>query len=372
MSTVLTLVLVPAIYELFYARRGGAGMRRIAAIAGAAWSCGARAGGVRAARGRARGRRRRVRRSRWSARERARRHAARITLPGDLVGLNEAALYAKVTGYLKRIDVDKGDWVRKGQMLAEIEVPELEQKLKRARANLEVQRVTCERLQRVWTTDQRLVAREDVDVAQGKFEQAQAEVEELEALVGYTHIVAPFDGVVTGALRRPRRADPGQARHAASTGDRAAAAPTPVVSIADIDTLRVYVYVPEEETSLIKRGMTGHAAGCASSRGASSPARWRASPTRSTSRRAPCSPRSTSPTPDHELYPGMYADVTLELERHPDALTVPATAVGIAGAARFVYVVRDGELAKVPVTTGISEAGSVEIVVRARGTRRRW
>ncbi len=58
----------------------------------------------------------------------------------------------------------------------------------------------------------------------------------------------------------------------------------------------------------------------------------------------------------------MYADVTLELERHRDALTVPATAVGTAGAARFVYVVRDGELAKVPVTTGIREAGSVEIV----------
>ncbi len=104
----------------------------------------------------------------------------------------------------------------------------------------------------MWTTDRRLVAREDVDVAQGKFQQAQAEVEELEAMVGYTHIVAPFDGVITA-----RYVDPGAliqaSAHAASTG--ASGGSVPVVRIADIDTLRVYVYVPEEETSLIKRGM---------------------------------------------------------------------------------------------------------------------
>jgi len=281
-----------------------------------------------------------------------------LTLPGDLAGLNEAALYAKVTGYLKRIDVDKGDWVRKGQTLAVIEVPELEQKLKRARANLQVQRVTWERLRGVWTTDRRLVAREDVDVAQGKFEQAQAEVEELEAMVGYTQIVAPFDGVITA-----RYVDPGAliqaSGHASPTGSSGGS--VPVVRIADIDTLRVYVYVPEEETSVVKRGMTATL-------------RLREFPGREftgkVARFATALDLSTRtmltevdlPNASHELYPGMYADVTIELERHRDALTVPATAVGIAGAVRFVYVVHGGELAKVPVTTGISEAGSVEVV----------
>ena len=151
--------------------------------------------------------------------------ARTITLPGDLVGLNEAALYAKVTGYLRRIDVDKGDWVQKGQVLAVIEVPELEQKLKRARANLEVQRVTYERLKGVWTTDRRLVAREDVDIAQGKFEQAQADVEELEAMVGYTQIVAPFDGVITARYVDPGRADPGGRARRTGRGPAAAVAP---------------------------------------------------------------------------------------------------------------------------------------------------
>ena len=89
-----------------------------------------------------------------------------ITLPGDLVGLYQSTLYAKVTGYLKSISVDKGDWVKKGQILAEIEVPELQQRFARAKANLEIQRLTYERLSQVWKSDSRLIARQDVDIAQ--------------------------------------------------------------------------------------------------------------------------------------------------------------------------------------------------------------
>ena len=93
-----------------------------------------------------------------------------ITLPGDLVGYYQSALYAKVTGYLKSISVDKGDSVKTGQVLAVIEVPELEQQLARARANLEIERLTYQRLQSVWKSDPRLVARQDVDIAYGKYQ----------------------------------------------------------------------------------------------------------------------------------------------------------------------------------------------------------
>jgi membrane fusion protein (multidrug efflux system) len=139
-----------------------------------------------------------------------------------------------------------------------------------------------------------------------------------------------------------------------------------VVRIADIGTLRVFVYVPEEETSRIRRGMPARL-------------RLREFPGRefigTVARFATALDLSTRtmlteidlPNPTHELYPGMYADVALELERHRDALTVPATAVGGAGEARFVYVVRDGALTRLPVTTGISDAGSVEIVSGLRG-----
>jgi len=286
-----------------------------------------------------------------------------ITLAGDLVGLYESALHAKVTGYLKTIRVDKGDWVKKGELLAEIEVPELEQKLQRSRANLAVRRGTYERLQRVWETDRRLVAREDVDIAQGQFEEAKAEVEELEALVGYTHIVAPFDGVVTA-----RFVDPGALIQASGHGGASEAegsspgkgSNAPIVTVSDIDTLRVYVYVPEEETSLIKAGMP------VTLRLREFPGReFKASVTRF----ATALDLSTRTmlveadieNPNHELYPGMYADVLLELARHDSALKLPVSAVGGSGDASFVYVVREGHLAKVSVSVGFTNEGWVEI-----------
>src|SRR5271155_3876762 len=74
--------------------------------------------------------------------------AKTIDLPGDVVGYYEAALHAKVTGYLKSISVDKGDSVKKGQVLADLEVPELQSNLVSAQANLEMQRITYDRMKK--------------------------------------------------------------------------------------------------------------------------------------------------------------------------------------------------------------------------------
>ncbi|MFI5397839.1 MAG: efflux RND transporter periplasmic adaptor subunit [Candidatus Binatia bacterium] len=297
-----------------------------------------------------------------------------ITLPGDLVGFYEAALHAKVSGYLNSISVDKGDTVTQGQVLAEIEVPELQQKLKRARANLEIQRLTRERLQRVWNSDKRLVAREDVDIAESKFEQAQADVEELEALVNYTHIVAPFDGVVTG-----RFVDPGALIQAGGSETASASQGSahvkgnamPVVSVAAISKLRVYVYVPETETSDIHAGIP------ATLILKEFPGRTFTGSVARFAKSLDLSTRTMLTEVDldnaeHVLYPGMYADVRLELARHPDALQLPTTAIGSAEADghSFVYVVRDNRLKEVPVTLGISNEGWIEISAGLNETER--
>ncbi|MBX3027019.1 efflux RND transporter periplasmic adaptor subunit [bacterium] len=286
-----------------------------------------------------------------------------ISLPGDIIGRSEADLYAKVTGYLVHIDVDKGDWVTKGQVLAEIEVPELEQRLRRARASLEVRRVTYDRLRRVWETDPRLLAREDVDVALGELQQAKAAVEELEARVGYTKIVAPFAGVITA-----RYVDAGALieanGHANGSGtpaeQRQRSGPLPVVSMADIDRLRVYVYVPEEEAALIRRGQP------ATVQLKELPGRAFTGEVVRFANSLDLATRTMLTEVDldnhgHELYPGMYADVTLELARHPNALRVPATAVGASDDGPFVYLVRDGVLERAAVATGIATGEWVEI-----------
>ena len=297
-----------------------------------------------------------------------------ITLPGDLVGFYEAALHAKVSGYLKSISVDKGDAVTQGQVLAEIEVPELQQKLKRARANLEIRRLTRERLEHVWNTDKRLVAREDVDIAESKLEEAQADVEELEALVNYTHIVAPFDGVVTGRFVDPValiQASGGDGKSVSQGSTHGKGEAMPVVSIANISTLRVYVYLPETEASDIHVGIP------ATLTLKEFPGRTF---TGSVARFAKSLDLSTRTmltevdldNPQHELYPGMYADVQLELARHHDALQLPTTAIGNAEADghSFIYVVRDNRLVKVSVTLGISNEGWVEISAGLQGNER--
>ncbi len=127
-----------------------------------------------------------------------------IEFPGDLVGFYETALHAKVTGYLQTITADKGDWVKAGQVLATIEVPELHSNLANAQANLQIARITYDRLRKVQQSDSRLISQQDVDIAFAKFQQAQATVRTLQTMVNYTEIVAPFSGVITG-----RFADPG-------------------------------------------------------------------------------------------------------------------------------------------------------------------
>ncbi len=289
-----------------------------------------------------------------------------LMLPGDLIGFYQSPLYAKVTGYLKSISVDKGDWVKAGQVLAEIEVPELQQRLERARADMEVQKVTYERLEKVWKSDPKLVARQDVDVANGKYREAKAQADELEALVDYTRIVAPFDGVITG-----RFADPGALIRASGSagqnGDGGGSGqPNPVLSEAMIDKLRVYVYAPQGVIGLIHRGMP------ASLTVQDFPGRVFSGTVTRFATSLDLSTRTMLTevdidNPHHELYPGMYANVILQLEKHSDAIQLRDSAIGNAPDGSYVFVVHDGVLQRVPITTGIRSGSSVEVVSGLKG-----
>lgn len=296
-----------------------------------------------------------------------------IDLPGDLVGFYEAALHTKVTGYLQSISVDKGDWVKKGQVLAQIEVPELHSNLVRAQASLKIAEITYDRLKRVQQSDPRLVSQEDVDMAFAKYQEAQAGARTLQTMIGYTQVVAPFNGVITG-----RFADPGALIRAGggdigvdetsglispgategAGGHRSGGGP--ILTIADIDQLRVYIYVPENSYPLIRRGtpavlhfdefpnrvFTGTVARFANSLDLA---------TRTMLTEVDID------NPERVLYPRSYAHVTLDLIRHSDALNVPSSAIHGDGDTARVLVVKKGHLAEVPVSTGLSDGSRVEI-----------
>jgi membrane fusion protein, multidrug efflux system len=288
-----------------------------------------------------------------------------ISLPGDLVGLYESTLYSKVTGYLKSIVVDKGDWVKEGQTLALIEVPELDQRVARAKASLEVERLTYQRLEQVWKSDPRLVAKQDVDIAQGKYLEAKANLDELEALVSYTRIVAPFDGIITGRFVDPGALIKAGGDQTTSTPEEGSAHPTgpttPLLSLAMIDPMRIYVYAPQGVVGFIRRGMPAKVA-LQDLPGRSfdgSVTRFAASLDLSTRTMLTEIDLQNS---HHELYPGMYANVRLELERHHNALEIPNAAVGDSPEGNYVMVALRGRLRRRRVAVGIGTERYTEII----------
>jgi multidrug efflux pump subunit AcrA (membrane-fusion protein) len=290
-----------------------------------------------------------------------------LTLPGDLAGYYQSTLYAKVTGYLKIISVDKGDWVKAGQVLAEIEVPELRERLERARADMQVQKITYDRLEQVWKSDPRLIARQDVDVANGKYQEAKAQLDELSALEQYTKITAPFDGVITARFVDPGaliRASGGSGGSDAESGS--GAQQSAVLSEAMISRMRTYVYAPQGVIGLIHRGMPAQLTVQDFPGRVFNGTVTRFATSLDLSTRTMLTEVDID-NPERQLYPGMYANVTLQLESHPDAIQVRDSAVATGPDGSYVYIVRDGVLDRVPVTTGIRSGTSVEIVSGLKG-----
>src|SRR5262249_2508369 len=127
-----------------------------------------------------------------------------IQLPATVLPHEQAVLYAKVAGYLKAIRVDKGDFVRAGDLLAEIESPELVADLARQKAELAVAELAYRRASDAQKKAPDLVMPQTVDDAKGKLDVAQATLERTQTLLGYTTIRAPLTGIVTR-----RSVDPG-------------------------------------------------------------------------------------------------------------------------------------------------------------------
>lgn len=170
-----------------------------------------------------------------------------LVLPGTVQAYIQSTVYAQVTGYLKRWLVDIGSPVKSGQLLAEIETPELDQQLRAAQAaqaqnqaSTDLAQVTATRYNNLLSTH--AVSPQDVDqfngnlaVAQANLNSAKANVERLQKAEAFKEVYAPFDGVLT-----LRRVDVGDLINA-GTGSTSQA----LFQIAQTHTLRVYVQVPE-------------------------------------------------------------------------------------------------------------------------------
>jgi membrane fusion protein (multidrug efflux system) len=278
-----------------------------------------------------------------------------ITLPTyRLLAYQEATLYAKVPGYLKTITVDKGDPVKEGQLLAEIEVPEMLADRVKYEAEVEVAATDYQRVTDAQTKAPDLVTPQAVNAAKGKYLVAKANLERLETLLSYAKILAPFSGVVTR-----RSVDPGAFIPAATSSSAAQSAA--VLTLMDFSSVRVQVAVPEPECPFIKNGLPvqvtvselpGHTFNGKVTRYAH--ALDEATKTMLT--------EIEIPNPEGELLPGMYAIVKITVQRKSEALLLPAESLVLEKTTASIFVVADGKARKVPVKTGFNDGISAEIL----------
>jgi RND family efflux transporter MFP subunit len=266
-----------------------------------------------------------------------------LVLPGSVQAYYEAPIYARTSGYLKTWYTDIGTPVKKGQLLAEIETPEVDQQLRQAeadlgtaRANSELARTTNERWQGLLATQS--VSQQDADQRAGDAAaktaaqaSAAANVARLRELEGFKRVVAPFDGIVT-----QRNTDVGALINAGQTVGSA------LFRVADTHRLRIYVQVPQVYAAQVRTGMK------ASLEFTDHPGQKYAAEVASTAHALDAAARTLQvelqiDNTGGELLPGAYAQVTFSLPPGPGNLRVPVNAVIFRGNSPQVATVDDAQ-----------------------------
>jgi len=289
--------------------------------------------------------------------------AQEIELPGNTEAFTEAPIYARTSGYLKQWYLDIGSHAKGGQLLAEIETPELDEQLQQAenelrtaQANLQLAQITATRWLYLLRTN--VISKQETDQAvsdlnakQATADSAEANVRRLKKLQEFERVYAPFDGVITA-----RNTDIGAL---IQNGDNTG--PKELFHLAAIDKLRVYISVPEVYATAVKTGevvtltldaFPGETFTGALVRNSSS--------IDLTSRTLNVEVDVDNPT--GRLLPGAYAFVHLKIPAAPGAVTVPTNNLLFRSEGLRAAVVRNGRAKLVPVTIGHDYGSSVEVI----------
>ncbi len=286
-----------------------------------------------------------------------------IVLPGNTQAFTDAPIFARTNGYVKSWYADIGARVKKGQLLAVIETPEIDQQLQQARAdlktaeaNLRQAEITAERWEALWKTNS--VSKQETDVAVSTFNAMkatvasnQSNVRRLEELQGFQKIYAPFDGVITA-----RNVDIG-----ALINSGASTPAQELFHLAAIQTLRVFVAVPQVYSQAIQAGAA------ATLTLDEFPGKvFEGKIARNSSSIDPAS-RTLRVEVDvdnrsGQLLPGAYVLVHLKLPQSVNSVSIPANTLLFRSEGLRVGVVRDGRARLVPITIGRDYGNSVEVV----------
>jgi membrane fusion protein (multidrug efflux system) len=169
-----------------------------------------------------------------------------LVLPAHVLAYQRAVITAKVAGFVKTIPVDKGDHVKAGQLIAQLEVPELEADRVKYRAQVNVAQRNFARMQKAAKVSPDLVTPQQLDIEGGRLEVARAELARVEVLLGYARVTAPFTGTVTA-----RYVDPGAFVPVPTGGNPRGAA---IVTLMTWSRVRIQIPVPESAATWVRPG----------------------------------------------------------------------------------------------------------------------
>lgn len=287
-----------------------------------------------------------------------------IVLPGNIQAFTDSPIYARTNGYLKKWYADIGTRVHAGELLAEIETPEVDQQLDQARAdlntaqaNFRLSQITSERYQDLAKSES--VSKQDVDNANGDFQakkamvsSAESNVKRLEELQSFEKIYAPFDGVITA-----RNTDIGHLINSGAGGPA-----TELFHIAAIRKLRVYVNVPQQYSQSAKPGLVADL---------TLPEfpgrRFKGTLVRTADSIDPASRtllvEVDVDNPTGELLPGAYTEVHLQVPPGSPILILPVSALIFRAQGLQVATVQNGNRASlVKISLGRDLGNEVEVV----------
>jgi len=286
-----------------------------------------------------------------------------IILPGNIQAFEDAPLYARTNGYVKKWYVDIGGHVKSGQLLADIDTPEIDQQLQSARAdlktaqaNLNLSKITEDRFEGLKNTD--AVSKQDVDNAHGDFEAKRAivasseyNVKRLEDTLAFSKIYAPFDGIITA-----RNTDIGQLIDSGNGG-----AAKEMFHIQSTLVLRVYINVPQQYSQAAKPGLT------ADLTLAEFPGRRFKGHLMRTAKAIDPASRTLLVEVDvnnttGELFPGAYTGVHLKLPEGVPTFILPVSTLIFRSQGLQIATVADGKASLVRIVLGRDFGSEVEVV----------
>lgn len=303
----------------------------------------------------------------------------RLPYTADIIPNQLVNVLSRVDGYIAKLHVDKGDWIKANQLLVEIEHTDYVHAVNQAKANLAAARarvaqqdatvrnakLTLDRMQAL-IKDQ-FISQQDLDNAEVNYEAAKAAWDSLHAQVkqmevaqaqaetnlAYSYIRAPFSGYVA-----ERNLDPGAYVTSAAAGTSTTS--RGILSLHDIETVRTLIEVVEKDVPLVRMGQKAEI-------------RAEAYPDRvfegTVTRIVQALNRATRtmtveidlPNKDHQLKGGMFARVEVLVGKHASAIQIPIDAVSRLEDAQYVYVVREGKAQRISVDIGVRDDNRVEI-----------